>query len=494
MTEIDAFCTLAAAFQSVDEYSCQCHKSVALALILIFGTIYILLSKGICKILVVNLCVEPRMYIDLMRLSVLEKFDSERCYIMCIVVPFRAVRPVKAYVRDVASYPYDIVDSKEARAIAKGNPRSFLHIVKSEIDLPLETDIYDEKVYEKARDNFRRLSDEGILFQDATPCFYVYRQQMGDHMQFGIVACASIKEYETVRIKKHELTRSDKEYDRTKHIDILNAQTGPVFLTYQARAAIDEIVRNIVCGTPEYDFVATDGISHTVWVVDDTVLIEKIREEFLTVENFYIADGHHRAASSATVAKMRKRQNPDHDGSEEYNYMMAVIFPHDQLKIMAYNRVVADLNKFTETEFLDRVRQRFLIFHDVKGTIPACLHEFGMYLHGTWYLLRAKESVYIESDIIGALDVSILHDHLLTPILGIGDPRTDERINFVGGIRGVAELERLVDSGQYAVAFSIYPTTVHQLMDVADSSNIMPPKSTWFEPKLRSGLFVHLMD
>ena len=413
---------------------------------------------------------------------------------MCIVKPFKAVRPVKKFVRDVASYPYDIIDSDEARDIADGNPRSFLHIIKSEIDLPPEIDIHDDRVYEKAGENFYEFLDKGILFQDKEPCFYIYRQRMGNHEQYGIVACASVDEYESIHIKKHELTKSYIQADRTKHIAKLNAQTGPVFLTYRAQKSIDEIVTKIIEGPPEYDFSSDDGISHTTWVVNDANTIDAIRGEFLAVDSFYIADGHHRAASAAAVAKMRREENPDYDGSEEFNYTMAVIFPHNQIKVMDYNRVVKDLKGLSEAEFLDKVSDGFFLTDNFKEKAPAQFHEFGMYLKGRWYRLRAKEDIYNENDVVGILDVSILQDHLIKPILGIGDLRTDNRIAFVGGVRGMEELERLVDSGQYAVAFSMYPTTLTQMMDVADTGRLMPPKSTWFEPKLRSGIFVHLLE
>lgn len=413
---------------------------------------------------------------------------------MCIVKPFKAVRPVKKFVRDVASYPYDIINSDEARVITDGNPKSFLHIIKSEIDLPPEIDIHDDRVYEKARENFYEFLDEGILFQDKEPCFYIYRQQMRNHEQYGIVACASVDEYESIRIKKHELTKSYIQADRTKHIAKLNAQTGPVFLTYRAQKSIDEIVTKIAEGSPEYDFSSDDGIAHTVWVVNDVNTIDAIKGEFLAVDSFYIADGHHRAASAAAVAKMCRKENPDYDGSEEFNYTMAVIFPHNQIKVMDYNRVVKDLKGLSEAEFLDKVSDGFFLTDNFTEKAPEQFHEFGMYLKGCWYRLRAKEDIYKESDVVGILDVSILQDHLLKPVLDIGDLRTDDRIAFVGGVRGMEELERLVDSGQYAVAFSMYPTTLTQLMNVADADKLMPPKSTWFEPKLRSGIFVHLLE
>jgi uncharacterized protein (DUF1015 family) len=413
---------------------------------------------------------------------------------MCTIIPFKAVRPQKEFVRHVASYPYDIIDSEEARIITENNPRSFLHVVKSEIDLPPHIDIHDERVYHKAKENFYNFLNDGTLFQEHKPCFYVYRQQMGDHKQYGIVGCVSVDEYESGRIKKHELTRPDKQADRTKHIEILNAQTGPVFLAYRRRKSLDRVVQEIAEGVPEYDFTADDGISHTAWVMSDENTIEIIQKEFLEIEALYIADGHHRAASAAAVAQMRRAENPNCSGHEKFNFMMAVIFPDNQLKVLAYNRIIKDLNNLSETEFIDNVKEKFVVTENFMKKVPEQLHEFGMYIKGSWYQLRAKEDTYKDRDAVGTLDVSIIQDHLLGPILGIGDVRTDERIMFVGGIRGVEELERLVDSGECAVAFSLYPTTLHQLADVADAGQLMPPKSTWFEPKLRSGMFVHLLD
>jgi uncharacterized protein (DUF1015 family) len=413
---------------------------------------------------------------------------------MSIIIPFKAVRPPKELVRDVASYPYDIIDTEEARIITENNPRSFLHVVKSEIDLPPHVDIHDERVYRKAKENFYNFLHDGTLFQERKPCFYIYRQQMGDHRQYGIVGCASVDEYISGRIKKHELTRPDKQADRTQHITTVNAQTGPVFLAYRRRESLDVIVQEIADGVPEYDFTADDGISHTAWVVSDENTIDIIQKEFLAIDALYIADGHHRAASAAAVAQIRRAENPDYSGHEEFNYMMAVIFPGNQLKVLAYNRVVKDLNTLSEADFMDNVKEKFVVTGNFMNKVPEQLHDFGMYIKGSWYQLKAKEDTYKDRDAIGALDVSIIQDHLLGPILGIGDVRTDERIIFVGGIRGVKELERLVDSGECAVAFSLYPTTLTQLADVADAGELMPPKSTWFEPKLRSGIFVHLLD
>ena len=317
---------------------------------------------------------------------------------------------------------------------------------------------------------------------------------MGYHVQYGVVGCINASDYESGMIKRHELTRNDKEADRTCHIDWVNAQTGPIYLTYHASRAIDALVREITSGAPEYDFTADDGITHTAWLVDDDISIGKIMKEFEQLDSLYIADGHHRMAAAATVTRMRREANPAHDGTEEYNRIMAVIFPDDQLKIMDYNRVVRDLGGIDEEAFLANVRERFDVSDDFIRRSPERKGEFGMYLKGAWYRLQMKENTSTPEDPVAALDVSLLQDTLLTPVLGIGDPRTDERITFVGGIRGMHELERLVDSGAYAVAFSLYPTTIEQIMEVADCGRTMPPKSTWFEPKLRSGIFVHLLD
>ncbi len=413
---------------------------------------------------------------------------------MAAIIPFRAVRPQMKYAKKVASVPYDILTSAEARTIAKRNKKSFLHIIKSEIDLPKDINAYDDIVYETARKKLFNFLKEGILVQEKRACFYIYQQKMGNHVQNGIVACIDTSDYIAGYIKRHELTRTDKEADRTKHIDVLNAQTGPVFLTHRAVKAVDRIVDRIIEGKPEYSFVADDGIAHTVWKVDDETIISDLQGTFLEKGILYIADGHHRAASAVAVAGMRRRENPDHRGDESYNKMMVVIFPHNQLTIMDYNRLVRDLNGMTTEEFLAKISDTFTVAEGFTKKAPENLHEFGMYLDKKWYRLSAKEGSYDETDVVGALDVSILQDNLLAPVLGIGDVRADERISFVGGILGMEKLEEMVDSGEFAVAFSLYPTTMEQLMTVSDAGKIMPPKSTWFEPKLRSGLFVHLLD
>jgi len=411
-------------------------------------------------------------------------------------VPFRALRPKKKSVRQVASYPYDVLEWEEAKRIARDNPLSFLRVEKSEIDLRKDKDtgVYDDEVYRKAKRNLDRLIKDGVLIQDKKPCFYIYRQSVPGHTQYGIVGGASTEEYDAGLIKKHELTMFDKEDDRTRHIDIVNAQTGLVFLVYRAAEPIDRIVAAVVKKEPEYEFKAEDGIGHTVWVIDDEATIEAIRREFSKVDCLYIADGHHRAASAAAVARRRREKDPGTRRAGEYDHFMATLFPDDQLRILDYNRVVKDLNGMSEAQFIERIREGFRVSEDFIDRSPVRFHEFGMYLNGRWYRLTAKEKLYVGKNKIGQLDVSILQDNILRPLLGIQDPRTDRRIKFVGGVRGMKELERMVDSGQFAVAFSMYPPTLSQLMDIADAGEIMPPKSTWFEPKLRSGIFVHQLD
>ncbi|MDD5712323.1 MAG: DUF1015 family protein [Smithellaceae bacterium] len=413
---------------------------------------------------------------------------------MSKIVPFRALRPKKEFAPAVASFPYDVMNLEEAKRMAADNRLSFLHVERSEVDVPPEAGYESDLVYETARDNLRRFAKEGILFQDRRPCFYVYRQIMEGREQYGIVACISAAEYERGLIKKHELTRADKERDRIRHVDTVGAQTGPVFIAYHARPDINSLVAATCQQKPEYDFVAADGIAHTVWVIAEEEVINQLIESFGKVEALYIADGHHRAAAGAAVAKKRREANGRQTGDEEYNYILAVLFPHDQLHIMDYNRAVKDLHGLSRAEFLGKVRVPFRCEKGFAQRSPSRLHEFGMYLEGLWYRLEATAPIYEGRDAVESLDVSILQRHVLGPLLGIGDPRTDKRIEFIGGIRGMAELEKLVDQEGFAIAFSLYPTDLEQLMAVADQGLIMPPKSTWFEPKLRSGLFVHLID
>lgn len=409
---------------------------------------------------------------------------------MALVLPFRAVRPDRRYAAQVAALPYDVMTREEARNVAGGNPLSFLHVEKSEMDVPDNIENNNALIYEKALQNFERMQREGVLFQDAVPCFYIYRQQMGRQIQTGIVGVVSAREYDEGKIKKHELTRQDKEEDRINHVDRVNAQTGPVFLTYESRSRLNALVGRITTDSPEYDFTAEDGVAHTVWVVREERLIEEITVEFSDVSALYIADGHHRAAAAAAVARKRQRDVAN-SGIREYEKVLAVIFPHDQLKIMDYNRAVKDLNSLTVRKFQEVINDDFHITPDFKDKSPQSIHAFGMYLEGHWYKLTIREGKYDDRDPVASLDAAILQDHLLAPVLGINDPRTDDRIKFIGGIRGMAELEKLVDKGGFAVAFSLHPTTIEQVMHVADAGAIMPPKSTWFEPKLRSGIFVH---
>lgn len=412
---------------------------------------------------------------------------------MAIVRPFRAIRPQPDVAASVAALPYDVMNSDEARQMVKGNPYSFLHVDKAEIDMDPSIDLYDARVYEKARDNLNEMIEKGVFLQDETPCLYVYKQVMNGRAQIGIVACASIDEYRQNIIKKHELTRADKEQDRVNHVDYCNANTGPIFLTYRADGEINTLVEAAMTKPPVYDFVSEDGVGHTVWVIDEEAIIAKLAERFSGIPYLYIADGHHRSASAVRVGMKRREANPDFDGTEEFNFFLSVLFPDEQLYIMDYNRLVKDLNGNTQEQFLQKVSEKFIVTPYEKAGVlkPEAKHTFGMYLSGKWYLLAAKEGSFDAADPVAQLDVSILQNNLLHPILNIGDPRTDKRIDFVGGIRGLQNLADRVDSGEMAVAFSMYPTTMQDLMDIADAGAIMPPKSTWFEPKLRSGLFIH---
>ena len=412
---------------------------------------------------------------------------------MSIVIPFKALRPHRQFVKAVASYPYDVVSVKEAREIVKDNPLNFLHVEKSEIDLQSSIEADDESQYEIAKSNLDKLIERNVLFQEKKNCFYIYRQRAGSHAQYGIVAAISLAEYESGKIKRHELTKADKELDRIRHVMAVDAQTGPVFVTYRAQDSIDRMVKKMVGSEPEYDFVSDDGISHTVWVISVERDIAVLKKAFTEVHTLYIADGHHRAAAAAAVRRLKRETNPGGGRNEPYEYVMAVLFPHNQLKIMSYNRAVKDLNGLDEAEFLRRVHGEFLVSDKFAEKSPTQCHEIGMYLGGRWYKLNAKDNSYDKDDPIKILDVSILQENLLKPVLGIQNPRTDERIEYIGGIRGVQELERLVDSDDFAAAFSLYPTSMEQLMAVSDAGKIMPPKSTWFEPKLRSGIFIHLL-
>ncbi|NNF01471.1 MAG: DUF1015 domain-containing protein [Bacteroidia bacterium] len=411
---------------------------------------------------------------------------------MAIIKAFKGLRPRKDIAHLVASKPYDVLSSEEAREEAKDNEYSFLHVIKPEIDLEDNIDLYDPRVYSKARDNFEKFQSENILIQDEDPFLYFYRQIMNGKSQMGIVACSSIDDYFNDIIKKHEFTRPKKEQDRITHMKTIGAHPGPVFLSYPAQEEIDKIVQAYAEGNDyEYDFTASDGVQHTLWVVRDRMTIELLESLFNDLVPFtYIADGHHRAASSAKVGQ-EARQRGDYTGEEDFNYFLTVLFPEDQISIIDYNRLVKDLNGLSKDEFLREVDSRFMLNKMDTTYKPDSLHEFGMYLDKQWYRLVAKEDMYDDNDPVAVLDISILSNHLLDPVLGIRDQRTDDRIDFVGGIRGMKELEKRVDSGEMAVAFAIYPVSMQQLMNIADSGQVMPPKSTWFEPKLRSGLIIH---
>lgn len=410
---------------------------------------------------------------------------------MAYFKPFKAVRPNKEYADKVAALPYDVMNSEEAREMVEGNPYSFLHVDKAEIDLPKDTYLYDKVVYEKAAENLKKLVDDGICKKEEKECFFIYRQIMNGRSQTGLVGCASIDDYINNIIKKHELTRADKEQDRINHVDNCNANTGPIFLTYKNGDAVKKIIVDWQeSHAPEYDFVA-DGVAQTVWVIDDSAVNEAIAEEFDAIDYLYIADGHHRCASAVKVGLKRREANPGFTGEEEFNRFLAVSFPADELEIMDYNRVIRDTKGMSRDQFLTAISTNFTF--EVAKTSPYKpeeKHTFGLYIDGTWYKLTAKEGTFDPNDPVSQLDVSILQKNLISPILGIDDPRTDKRIDFVGGIRGLEELERRANTDM-ALAFSMYPTTLDDLMAIANADLIMPPKSTWFEPKLLSGLFIH---
>ena len=412
---------------------------------------------------------------------------------MAFIKPFRAVRPRRELAEKVASLPYDVMSVAEARGMAAGNPHSFLHITRPEIDLPEGTDSHDDPVYEKGRENLQAFIRNGILVQDDEECYYIYRQRMGELLQTGVVTCASVDDYQSGVIKKHELTRADKEEDRVRHIDCLDANDEPVFYTYRHDLEITSLVAELAEGEPEYDFTTDDGVEHLLWTVRDRGAIDRLTTLFAAVAPLYVADGHHRSAAASRVRELRRAANPGHTGTEEYNTFLTVIFPDDEMTIMPYNRVVDDLHGHSVCDFLSRVGETFTVTPSDGRVRPERRHTFGMYLRGSWYLLTPKPGTFDSTDSVEVLDVSILQNNLLKPVLGIENPRTDQRIHFVGGIRGIGELERLVDSGQHAVAFALYPTSLAELMALSDEGKIMPPKSTWFEPKLRSGLFVHLL-
>ena len=412
---------------------------------------------------------------------------------MARIEPFRGVRPRKDFAHLVAAPPYDVLTSEEARELAAGNPYSFLHIGKPEIDLPPGTDIYSDAVYAKGKENFERFLREGTIVPDRTRNFYVYKQVWGEHVQIGLVAAASCQDYLDDIIKKHELTRVDKENDRMRHIETLGSQTGPVFLTYRRNETIDALIAEGMDKAPEVDITTYDGVRHVIFVVDEEGLGRRIREAFAGLDHLYVADGHHRSAAAARIKIKRDKERPGRTGREEDNFFLAVIFPHSQMKILPYNRLVRDLNGLDSAAFLAQVGEKFAVRLEAKAA-PEKSRQFAMFLDGRWLVLEARPGSFDPADPIRSLDVSILQENLLAPILGIADPRTDKRIDFVGGIRGTAELEEKVLSGRFRVAFSLYATTIEQLFAVADGGNVMPPKSTWFEPKLKDGLVVHMID
>lgn len=409
---------------------------------------------------------------------------------------FKGFRPKAEFAARIASRPYDVLNSEEARNEVVDNPYSFLRVVKPEVDLPPETDHYSDLVYQTGRDNLDRMIGDGTFFQDDKPSLYVYAQTMNGVTQYGLVGCASILDYKNNAIRKHELTRPDKEEDRKQHIRISNFNAEPVFFAYPPHMEVDKLVARVVSADPVYDFVADDGIGHQIWLIGDKDDIRKIENLFTTDIPFtYVADGHHRTAAAAGVGEERRNADPDHDGSEEYNYFLAVLFPADQLTIIDYNRVVKDLNGLSDEEFIEKLKTSFDVNEEGQNIFkPARLHEFGMYLSGNWYSMKAKVGTYDDHDPIGQLDVTVLSEHVLAPLLDITDLRKSKRIDFVGGIRGLKELERRVDSGEMKAAFSLFPVSMEQLMEIADTDNIMPPKTTWFEPKLRSGLILHKLD
>jgi len=411
---------------------------------------------------------------------------------MAIVRPFGGLRPRPDLAERIASPPYDVLDSEEAREMVRENPLSFLRVVKPEVDLDPDVDLYSEKVYQQGARNLRRLMEKGHMIQDGKPLFYFYRQVMGDHSQVGLVVCVSAEDYRRDVIKKHEHTREAKERDRVRHIEAQNAQSGPVFLTYNDVQELNSLQDGVCQGQPVYDFTAPDGVRHTMWLVEDPGDIEKIIRVFGDVPTLYVADGHHRSAAGTIVAQKRRESNPNHTGQEEYNYFLAVLFPKSHMKILPYNRVVADLNGLSKEELLQRMSEMFQV-GETDERSPKSPRHYAMYLDGKWYGLTPKEGTLDADDPVASLDASILQRNLLSPVLGIENPRTDDRIDFVGGIRGADELERRVDSGGFRVAFSLYPTTVDQLLAVAESGRVMPPKSTWFEPKLRSGMVIHVL-
>lgn len=409
---------------------------------------------------------------------------------MAIIRPFKAIRPIKELAERIAALPYDVMNSDEAREMVKDNPYSFLHVDKAEVDLPEEIDVYDDRVYEKAKENLDKMIDGGLYIEDEKPNYYIYRQVMKDRSQTGLVACASIDDYTNNIIKKHELTREEKEIDRINHVYKCESHTGPIFLTYRENKDISNIINEWVKKQPIYDFKADDGVAHTVWIIDDEDTVSSLQDLFKTVKYLYIADGHHRSASAVKVGHIKRAEKENYTGEEEFNFFLSISYPDSELEVLDYNRTVKDLNGFTKEDFLSKVKENFEVIESNEQVKPKEKHTFGMYLENQWYLLKAKNGIFNPDDPVDRLDVSILQNNLLRPILGIDDPRKSKRIKFIGGIRGLNELERRANTDM-KVSFSMYPTTTEDIMSIADSGEIMPPKSTWFEPKPRSGLFIH---
>ena len=412
---------------------------------------------------------------------------------MSVLKPFAAIRPKPEYAAQVAALPYDVMNSEEAREKAAGNPYSFLHVDKAEIDLPAGTDLYADAVYEKAAENLKKLTDEGVCFREEAPRLYIYRQTMGSVVQTGVVGCAAVDDYLNGVILRHELTRADKEADRIRHVDACDANTGPIFLAYRANGEIDRILDKYTALRPEYDFISEGDVRNEVWVISDPADMHVVTEGFRHVKNLYIADGHHRCASAVRVAERRRAQNPGWDGTEEFNYFLAVCFRANELRILDYNRLLKDTNGLSDDALMEKLGGIFTVTASDVPVRPARRHQFGMYFRDRWYTLDLREGLADESDPVESLDVSILQRLVNEPVFGVGDPRTDSRIDFVGGIRGLRELEKRCHEDM-ALAFSMYPTSLDELMEIADAGRIMPPKSTWFEPKLLSGLFIHSLS
>ena len=413
---------------------------------------------------------------------------------MSIVKPFRGLHPKPEYAKDIASPPYDVLNAKEAREIVKKNPNSFLRVNKAELEFDDNVSSYSDEVYQRGKDNLQRLSDLGLMTRDEKPCFYLYQITMDGKSQTGLVALTSVEEYDSGLIKKHEHTRPEKVNDRANHIEFLGAQVGPVFSTFRFNIDIDRLFNVLKEKSPLFDFVADDGVGHKLWVINKDDDINNIINVFEKLPYLYIADGHHRSQSASEVCKRARENNPEHTGHENYNYFLNVMFPDQELNILPYNRVISDLNDLSWDSIVEMASEKFDVSLQNSEITPKELHSFGIYCEGEWYLLKAKDGTFDKNDPTGSIDAAILGKNFIDPILGISDPKTDKRINFVGGIRGTKELEKLVDSGKYKIAFSLYPTSIKQLLDVADAGEVMPPKSTWFEPKLRSGMVVNLLD